>query len=169
MSVTEHSNWFVRHRGRLAEIGTGHTLYALFNWQFDNIVYVYVIYRWGLLVGGAFMTLLSALQCALLLLIYERMRIDWVGVGSIERFSEMPRRMIQWATKHGRPLVFVALCVFQDPFITTAYFRGAKFDGLRAKDWRLFFASVLVSNGYWTLRSGIVAAAVVGIYNTVMG
>ncbi len=164
--------WLVRHRRRLAECGVGHTMYAMFNWQFDNVVYVYAIYRLGLLAGGALMTLLSMLQCAALLVIYERMRIDWVGAGSIARFSGAAstswwQPVIQWAMRRGQLMMFLALCIFQDPFITTAYFRGGRFDGLRVQDWRVFFASVLVSNGYWTLRSGAVAALVVSMCHRV--
>ena len=54
--------------------------------------------------------------------------------------------------------------VFQDPFITTAYFRQGRFDGLRLRDWLLFLASVVVSNAYWTLRSGAVATLLVGAW-----
>ena len=171
MSVT---GWIRQHRRRVAEIGFGHTAYALFNWQFDNVLYVYAVYRLGLLIGGALMTLLSLVQCAFLLVLYERMRIDWVGAGPLtaghgSRGPAWWRRLLSWAADRGKFVVFLALCVFQDPFITTAYFRGGRFDGLKRRDWHLFFASVLVSNGYWTLRSGVVAALVSTLYNRVVG
>ncbi len=167
-------NWLARRRRRLAEVGAGHAAYAIFNWQFDNVVYVYAIYRLGLVAGGAIMTVFSMLQCALLMVIYERMRIDWVGAGSIARFSGVPspswwQRIIIWTTQRGKVFVFFVLCIFQDPFITTAYFRGGRFGGMQAQDWRLFFASVVVSNGYWTLRSGVVAALAAGVFHRVLG
>jgi hypothetical protein len=162
-------NWFSRNHRRIAEIGTGHILYAIFNWFFDDVLYVYAIYRLGLVSGGAFMTTLSLIQCAATLLLYERMRIDWVGGSSIIRLAGIPeprwrQRLMVWATERGAAVVFVLLCIFQDPFITTAYFRGGRFDGLRARDWRIFLSSVLLSNFYWTLRSGVLAALLVSAW-----
>lgn len=161
------ASWLVCHGSRIAEVGFGHALYAAFNWFFDNVLYVFVVYQLGWLRGGALMTLLSMFQCGASLMLYERMRIDWVGAGSIARLSGLPaptwwQRTLIWADRQGTVFIFVALCVLQDPFITTAYFRGGQFDGLRRRDWQLFLASVLVSNGYWTLRSGTLAALLVG-------
>lgn len=172
MESSLSTSWFSRHRRRIAEVGTGHAIYATFNFLCDHILYVFVVYRLGLLRGGAIMTAFSLIQCAVTLIIYERMRIDWVGVGSLARLSMLPKpswwqRVILWATRHGDFAIFLALCAFQDPFITTAYFRRGRFDGITARDWRLFLASVFVSNLYWTLRSGAVAAMLVGAWRMV--
>lgn len=158
-----------RIRRRLAEIGTGHAVYASFNWVFDNIVYVYVVHRLGLVVGGGVMTLFSLVQCAATLLLYERMKLDWVGAGSLARLTALPdpswwQRIVRRATQAGGVFIFLALCIFQDPFITTAYFRQGRFDGLRTRDWQIFLCSVVVANFYWTLRSGAVAALLVGAW-----
>lgn len=56
----------------------------------------------------------------------------------------------------GDAVAFVFLSIFEDPFIVTAYLRHGKHDGLRKKDWAVFFASVLVSNGYWIARNTII-------------
>jgi len=147
------------------EIGTGHIVYASLRWIFENVIYVYIVYRLGLFVGGAIMTLLSLVICVATLLLYERMRIDWVGAGSLARLLGIPnpswwQRIISWAMRRGPVVIFLSLCIFQDPFITTAYFRQGRFDGLQGRDWRIFFGSVLVSNCYWTLRSGAVVAVI---------
>jgi len=154
-------------------VTSGHALYGTFNWCFDNVLYVYAVHRLGLLAGGALMTCLAGLQCAATLLLYERMRIDWVGAGSLAHLTtiENPawwQRVILWAMQRGNAFVFVALCVFQDAFITTAYFRRGRFDGLTVRDWRIFISSVLLSNLYWTLRSGAVAAALSGVWHRVL-
>jgi hypothetical protein len=120
------------------------------------------------------MTALSLVQCAATLWLYEQMRIDWVGAGSLAKLADLPhpawwQRIILWATRRGKAVVFLALCIFQDPFITTAYFRQGRFDGLTGRDWRIFLASVLVSNFYWTLRSGMVAALLVGAWRFLVG
>ncbi len=162
-------SWFSRNRARLAEVGTGHVLYATFNWFFDNVLYVYVIYRLGVLTGGIAMTFLSFVLCTVMLLAYDRMRIDWVGVGSLARLSEIPnpslwQRIIMWAMRRGTAAIFFVLSILQDPFITTAYFRQGRFDGIKLRDWQIFFTSLLISNFYWTLRSGVVAAVIVGAW-----
>jgi hypothetical protein len=156
------TSWFSRHRRRITTVGAGHLLYATFNWFFDNVLYVFIVYRYGLLWGGAIMTALSLVQCAVTLLAYERMRIDWVGAGSLARVTFGPnpswwQSLILWAARRGNAAVFITLSVFQDPFITTAYFLQGRFDGLSGRAWRIFFGSVFVSNFYWTLRSGVVA------------
>lgn len=166
--VTE--SWIARHRRRIVEVGIGHTLYAAFGWLCDNPLYVYVVYRFGLLRGGAIMMTFSLTQCALTLIVYERMQIDWVGVGSLARVASIPdpswwQRVIVWTSRHGNFAIFLALCMLQDPFITTAYFRQGRFDGLAARDWGIFLASVIVSNVYWTVRSGAVAAILVGAWH----
>lgn len=165
--------WIRQHR-RVAEVGIGHILYASFNWFFDNVLYVFVVYQLGLLVGGALMTTLSLAQCGATLLLYERMRIDWVGAGSLARMSCIPnplwwQRILICATRRGDAFVFVVLCIFQDPFITTAYFRRGRFDGLTGRDWRIFIGSVLASNFYWTLRSGAVAAVLLSAWRWLAG
>lgn len=162
-------DWFRRHRQRLAQIGMGHLLYATFNWFFDNVLYIFVVYRLGLLVGGVIMTTLSLVASAAILFVYERMEIDWVGAGILARLYMAPspsrlQRIINWAMCRGNVTIFMVLCIFQDPFITTAYFRQGRFDGLNGRDWRIFFGSVFVSNIYWTLRSGVAATVLVGVW-----
>lgn len=172
-SVVMHNDlaigWFTQHRQRLAQIGIGHFLYATVNWLFDNVLYIFVVYRLGLIVGGAIMTMISLVLCAATLLVYERMQIDWVGAGSLVRLTSVPspswwQRIVRWAMRRGNVAIFLALCIFQDPFITTAYFRQGRFDGLDGRDWRIFLGSVFLSNFYWTLRSGMAATILVSAW-----
>lgn len=159
-------DWFKRHRQRLAQIGMGHLFYATFNWFFDNILYVFVVYQLGLFAGGVIMTTLSLVVSAATLFVYERMGIDWVGAGGLARLSLVQnptwwQRIVRWAMGRGNAAIFIVLCLLQDPFITTVYFRQGRFDGLNGRDWRIFFGSVFVSNFYWTLRSGVAAVILV--------
>ncbi len=82
-------SWLMRHRRRLAQIGLGHLLYAGWNFFFDQVLYVYVIWRLGLVLGGAIMTGLAGLACLLTLLLYQRMKIDWVGAGSLAALEKV--------------------------------------------------------------------------------
>jgi hypothetical protein len=154
---------------RFASIGLGHLLYAAFNWFFDHVVYVYVVFTWGMLLGGGMMTLFSLLQCALTLYIYEKMHIDWVGAGALHAWnSQSPSsflgRIFQRISKKPKA-VFLFLCVFSDPFITTAYFRKGRFDGLAAQDWYNFLGSVLVSNGAWICVSALLGNGIASLWH----
>lgn len=149
---------------RLAQIGTGHTLYAGFNWVFDNILYVWVVYTLGVLKGGALMLAASGLQCALTLVVYQRMRIDWIGTGllaEIRAKSQRTRleRALVWASDRHPAALFTLLCVFQDPFITTAWFKQGSFESLTRRDWTIFSASVVVANLYWIFVASLIGQA----------
>lgn len=62
--------------------------------------------------------------------------------------------LAMWLMKrYGDGAAFFILSIFEDPFYTTAYLRHGKFDGLKKKDYFVFFSSVLFSNGYWILRN----------------
>lgn len=156
-------------RHRLAAIGFGHGLYGAFNWVIDNVVYVYVVHTLGMVVGGAIMTTFSLVQCAVTLIVYERMGIDWVGAGFVQALRDKPHpnaieRLVIWAS-HGHPvIIFLLLCAWQDPFITTAYFRGGRFHGLSSRDWQLFLLAVLVSNLYWIFVADLIGEVVAALW-----
>ena len=69
---------------RAAQILVGHTFLRTFSWLFDNPLYLFVIYRLGVIKGGLIMTTLSLLVCLVLLLVYERIQVDWLGVNALE-------------------------------------------------------------------------------------
>jgi hypothetical protein len=79
---------------RAAQILAGHSFLAVINWLFDNPLYLYVIYRLGPLNGGVVMTTLSLVISLALLLTYERMRVDWLGVNVLESVKERGDRWI---------------------------------------------------------------------------
>lgn len=67
--------------------------------------------------------------------------------------------------KIGDIVAFFALSIFEDPFIATAYLRHGRTDGIKAKDLAVFFASVLVSNGYWILRTVAIIEAAICVWH----
>ncbi|MGQ0659083.1 MAG: hypothetical protein ACT4NU_13525 [Chromatiales bacterium] len=169
-AVVEAPGWFVQNWRRLAQIGIGHSLYGTFNHCFDYILYPYVVYSLGMLTGGAVMTVLSLFQCALMLIAYERLGIDWVGSGLLNEIARKHRpslieKALAWTTRQNRVVIFLTLCALTDPFIVTAYFRGGAFDGLRRRDWQLFFLSVLISNLYWIVIADLIGHAVAAAWN----
>lgn len=173
---------------RISQILVGHTCLKAVSWLFDNPLYLFMIYRFGPAKGGLIMTTLSMLVCLGLLLVYERMKVDWLGVSVLEEVKErgepwvkrlytslqpgnpwrrtlvvvvrilafIPAKIflaVLWALKKGDGFAFVALSFYEDPFVTTAFLRHGRFDGLCRRDWLVFTGSVVVSNGFWILRS----------------
>lgn len=155
-----------------AIVGSGHLLYGLFNHAFDYVLYPYAVYTLGVLTGGLLMTLLSLLQCAATLLVYERMRIDWVGGGLIDTYAQsasgsLLSRALGWLHGRQRWLTFAVLCAITDPFIVTAFFRRGRFGRLGRRDWQLFFASVLLCNLYWIFIADFIAHGAVAVWQLV--
>lgn len=63
-------------------------------------------------------------------------------------------RFLMWLLRVGGDIIaFFLLNIWEDPFIATAYLRHGRCDGLTRRDLIIFFASVLVSNGYWIART----------------
>ena len=57
----------------------------------------------------------------------------------------------------GNVLGFLILCIIEDPFIATAFARRNRVgDGLTGKDWIVFGLSIILSNGYWVVRTVVV-------------
>lgn len=166
-----------RKRRSLSVIAAGEIIYTTGSWLFDNPLYIFMIAYHGPLLGGGIMTFLSLIISVLTLLFYNWLKIDWVGVGIVEKIKEDGHKwtarlhsasfltrilaffpvqvfhLIRWALKKGDVAAFFALSVFEDPFLTTVYLRRGSFDGLKRKDWQIFIASVVVSNGYWIVRN----------------
>ena len=119
------------------------------------------------------MTALSFVQCAATLVIYQRMGIDWVGAGALHQLQTKPdpsllERLLVRVTQWPPVALFTALCVLQDPFITTAYFRKGCFGPLARSDWWRFLAALLVSNLYWILVASAVGSLLVATWRLLL-
>jgi hypothetical protein len=155
---------------RCLQIGSGHLLYGGFNHIFDYVLYPYAVYTLGMVAGGALMTLASLFQCALTLMLYERMAIDWVGGSLLMDLARKDKptladRAILSVAHRSKPLSFLTLCAFTDPFIVTAFFRRGAFNGLRERDWQLFFLAVVVCNLYWIVVADAIARGVAVLWH----
>lgn len=139
----------------------------LFDWLLYGVVVLWSINQWGSLWGSivAFLIMapLSALFCWLYMLFYDWAKRDWFGFEALKELREMEvrgifarifHRVLRW----GDIPVFLLLSIYSDPFMVAVYFRkkGHEHGGLTHRDWYIFWASVLVSNAYWTLRWTVV-------------
>jgi hypothetical protein len=141
---------------RLGTLAAGVTFMYVTNKLFDYLLYPYVVYRAGIIVGGLVMTALSALACLSILRFYDRTKRDWLGIETIRdlkdyRGGRRAARLISRLLSKSDAAAFVALSLYHDPFITTVWLRRERFGGLSARDRRIFWGSVLLGNAFWTV------------------
>lgn len=156
----------------LSFIGFCHLLYHIFHWFFDYVLYVYVVYNWGMLIGGGMMMLLSFLLCASTLAVYESLQIDFMGVGLLNEWhTKKPKTLSGRLFRHvnkNKVAVYIFLSLFTDPFIITAYFRKGQFNGLTARDWRFFLLSTLIGNLYWICVTALLGNGTASLWQWVI-
>ncbi|MCX5885056.1 MAG: hypothetical protein NT096_03950 [Proteobacteria bacterium] len=155
-----------------AELSIGLCFVSLTNLAFDCVLYPFIIYKFGILIGGAVMTLLSFLICLLLLQFYDWAKRDWLGIEAIKNIKEYngDKRIGQftsWVMKKGDSIAFLFLSLRFDPFITTAYMRHGKYNGMSKRDWKIFTGSLVTGNAYWTLACYMGITLVEWIWKTV--
>jgi hypothetical protein len=165
---------------RIAIIGLGYTFGNAFDYVFNYGIYIPVVAVLGPIKGGIVMAILSAVVCFLFIKFYDWSKQDWLGIEVakeatdfgptwIRKFSVTSRigkffwwpfskiiLLILWAIKKGGIVAFFALSMYTDPFVATVYFRKESFSGLKKRDWMIFFASLLVGDLYWTLRTVLI-------------
>lgn len=141
---------------RIAVLGVG----LLANWLmvngFNYLLYPFIIWKLGILNGGIAMTVLSFLVCYATLLFYDWSKKDWLGIETIKDVKSYDGnkkigRLTSWIMRKSDPVIFLFLSIKFDPFITTAYMRHGKFNGMGRREWAIFMGSLLISNVYWTL------------------
>jgi hypothetical protein len=163
------TDWLVRHKGRIGIIAMAHTLKTLEEFLLDWVLYGTVI-AWasakfgplyGTLIAFSVMGSLSAFLCYWYLRAYDWSECDWFGFEILKsvRDDDSARlgwfaRVIRWVARKGTIPAFFILSVRTDPFMTTVYLRKkeSRYRGLTGRDLKIFWASVLVSNGYWALQ-----------------
>jgi hypothetical protein len=155
---------------RLSIVGIGHSLYYASSFLFDNVLYVYVVYEWGMALGGLFMSMAAFSLNIVTLFVYQAMKIDWIGSGLIRelRLKDSPSRIerfLLWANDRSKLMIFVILNVYQDPFVATAYFKEGDFSQLTYRDVWILVASAMFSNLYWIVVAAGIGNSIAFIWN----
>jgi len=143
---------------RIGTLAIGHTLNWLFVNSFDWVLYPYVIWQCGLLVGGVTMSILSLIVCYATLLAYDWSKKDWLGLELLKEVREYNGgrkvgRVVSWVLSRGQWAILVFLSIKYDPFITVAYMRhGAnQYNGMSHRDWKIFLSSWGIANLMWSV------------------
>lgn len=160
--IGRFSGWLVRfiikEKKKLGILGIGYFVNESIDFVFNYILYPFVIWKMGILGGGAVMTILSFLICYLIMIFYDWSKKDWLGIETIKGLKEYSGKSIigkftSWIMKKSDPILLIFLSIQFDPFITTAYMRhGAhQYSGMSKRDWKIFMSSLIIGNVYWTV------------------
>lgn len=177
ISKRKSSNWGDFWRAavrRIGAFGTGYAGKAGLDFVFDNIAYPAMIVwlsriwgeSWGSAAAWAIMTPLSVPFNLFEIWLYDRLKKDWF---SFEAIKDLKGRTAApgwrgWITKllhRGDVWAFVILSIKEDPTMTMLYLRQGsyQYNGMSRRDWKIFLASTVVANLYWTIRwSAIIVA-----------
>lgn len=127
---------------------------------FDYFLYPYVIYKLGLLKGGIAMTGLACLLNIISLYFYDWSKRDWFGFEALKTFQDYHganrlKQIASWLLKKNNFVIMLFLSIKEDAFKTVVYMRHGKYqyNGLTARDWKIFIASIVIGNVYWTLAA----------------
>jgi len=159
---------------RMLELAAGFAANKLQEYLFDYLLYPFVIFKLGLLGGGAIMSVLSFIGCLLLLRFYDWSKRDWLGIEAIKSLKDYTGknrfgRLMAWLLRRGDFVACVALSIKFDPFITTAYLRREAFKKMTARDWRIFLLSWFIANAWWALFCFVGVETVAGLWHWLRG
>lgn len=158
---------------RALTVATGYGIYIFLGQLYDYVLWP-VVQGYHGMAGAVAMSVGAVLTNFFVLHAYQRMGIDWLGVGVLHtinaRAQDLADRLLLLPSWRGllarapasilqtlprllgcRPLAFVALSTFTDSFLTTAYLRNGHFGPLERKDWWVFTWSSIISCAAWAM------------------
>ena len=140
----------------------GLSLRWMINHGFDYVLYPIILVWLGNEDGAVVLTILATIINVLIIRVYDWSKTDWLLIEKIKHMGEREdhtgwkAHVFKFARKN-KVLTFLVLCA-DDPVTVTLYFRKGsyQYNGMSARDWKIFIASNVVSNLYWV--GGWVAA-----------
>lgn len=167
---------------------SGWGIYEIWSFSFDFILWPILQALYGF-VGVIFLILTALALNFMVLLWYQKNKVDWFGVNVLEdvkakghiwvnkigrskniikRFSlYIPAKILQlmiWLLKTNDIFAFVTLSVWQDSFITTIFLRHGKFTKLGRRDYIVFISSTVLSCLAWSVLMQIIITAVKALW-----
>ena len=143
------------------------------DWAFNFLLYPFIIYEYGILLGGVIMTILSFFICYGIIRFYDWSKKDWLGIETLKEIEDFRPRPIPsngifkyiflvmnmvgnfsaQIMKKSDALLLFLLSVKFDPFVTVIHIRhGAhQYNGLSKRDWKIFISSLIIGDIYWTV------------------
>ena|SRR3989344_478409 len=160
------ANHPIRWGKRIGILVLGLTTNIAMVYGYDFIVYPYLMVTYGLFLGWLYAVIGSTVLCLGCLWFYDLTKQDWLGIEAIKLIRDEPatgrvRRFFQDIADRGDMLAFFFLSLKYDPFITTVYMRrGSGNHIMTARDWKIFWSGIVVSNAWW----GIIVFGAIEIF-----
>lgn len=138
---------------RIGQFGIGIFIKKGSDFLFDYVLYPWALVYFGILAGGAFMTIASAAFNIFAIRIYDYYKTDVLFIESLKfdddrvNFSPFFRMILV----RGKLAMFIWLSWIEDPIVVTLYYRKGSnlFNGMAVSDWRNFASSTILSNLLW--------------------
>jgi len=113
-----------------------------------------VIFYLGVWHGGLVMMGLSFAICMLTIWFYDWAGRDGLGIEAIKSMRDYDGtsrlgRLTAWMLRKSEPMIFLYLSLMSDPFITMVAMRRGAYNGMAARDWRIFLGSFVLGNASW--------------------
>ena len=119
------------------------------------------------------MTFFSFLACLGTLKFYDWSKRDWLGIEMIKEVrgyngDKGIGRITSLILQKSETAIFLFLSIKFDAFITTAYLRRGKFNGMGKREWAIFMGSLLLGNAYWTLSCYMGITLIEWVWKTII-
>lgn len=148
---------------KLSMVAAGHSLKQLEEIVVDHVIYGVVAAAslkymgpvYGPFVTFAVMTPITAYLCLKYIKFYDKSQKDWFGFEELkDATSSIKSAWIRKALEKSETFGFIFWCINGDAFMVTVYCRKKenRYDGLTPRDKKIFWAAILFSNGWWTIR-----------------
>ncbi len=167
---------FAKNLRQACLVTGGHVIYELWNFSVDWILWPVVIAKNGF-VGFMYLTAIAFIINLIVLCIYQKMKIDWLGVSILDEMKQKALKMSILShnvNKWKRPfyilitatfklsmwlmsfktVVFIVLSCWEDSFVATAFLRKESFGPIGRRDLLVFTASTLFSCAFWGVITG---------------
>lgn len=151
------ANQPIRWLQRIGILVLGLTANHSIVYWWDFTVYPSLINKYGLVHGWLYAAGGSVVLCLGTLWFYNLTKQDWLLIETFKRVRDGEAvwrigKFFQDLANRGDSLTFLFLSLWKDSFITTVYMRrGAENYAMTARDWKIFWASTLVSEVWWGL------------------
>jgi len=147
----------IRWGQRIGILALGLTTNAAMVYGYDFFVYPYLIATYGFWLGLFYAIPGSTVLCLLSLWFYNVTKQDWLGIETIKRLRDESakgkiRKFLHRIANKGDILSFLFLSLRHDAFIVTVYMRRGNGNySMSVRDWKIFWASMLVADVWWGL------------------
>ena len=135
----------------------GLTVNKVMEYGYNFGVYPKLIGHYGLTLGWTLAVIGSILLCLGTLWFYDVTKTDWIILETAKQMRDDPavgrfRKFFKQIANRGDWIAFMFLSTVKDAFITTVYMRrGSGNYTMTNRDWKIFWASIAVSNLWWGL------------------